>query len=144
MNKVTPNIFIGDMNAARDIQFLRKEKITHIVNAAQEVLNQFGFDEFVYLNLPILDYPNSNIEDYFTIFNIFVKFATRNGGKVLVHCAAGISRSATLVCAYLIWEFGLNPKKALEYLRRCRPQVNPNDGFLHKLTVYYNNLQHHR
>lgn len=50
---------------------------------------------------------------------------------VLVHCAAGVSRSATLVVAHLMQVEG-GEKSALEVLREVQEQrkiVNPNTGF---------------
>lgn len=53
-------------------------------------------------------------------------------GKVLVHCARGISRSATLVLAYLMLREGLTLVEALEAVRRHR-NILPNAGFLNQL-----------
>ena len=48
--------------------------------------------------------------------NAFIDSAVRGGGRVYIHCAMGKSRSATAVCAYLMWKFGLSPAKALEQI----------------------------
>ncbi len=49
--------------------------------------------------------------------------------KVLVYCQRGISRSATIVLAYLIWQRNLSYEEALAFVKRRRPSVNPNVGF---------------
>ncbi|KAI8809257.1 protein-tyrosine phosphatase-like protein [Cladochytrium replicatum] len=58
-----------------------------------------------------------------------------DGPKVLVHCAAGVSRSATLVLAYLISSryFALELPEALDLVKKQRPIVCPNSGFYQKL-----------
>jgi len=48
---------------------------------------------------------------------------------VLVHCFAGVSRSATIVIAYLMQEHGLTLTDALMHVRKQRYFINPNDGF---------------
>jgi dual specificity phosphatase 12 len=53
-----------------------------------------------------------------------------------VHCAMGKSRSATLVCAYLIWKDGLSPAAALEQVCEGRPVCDPNPGFKEQLEVW--------
>ena len=47
---------------------------------------------------------------------------TRAGG-VLVHCQAGMSRSATVVAAYLMQALELDPMDAIAMLREKRPNV---------------------
>lgn len=66
--------------------------------------------------------------------------AEHGHGHVLVHCYAGVSRSATLVAAYLMARYGWSDGLALAYIRSIRPRVNPNRGFLRMLRSYH----HHR
>jgi hypothetical protein len=53
----------------------------------------------------------------------------------------GISRSATVVAAYLMFRHGLTPDEAITWLRICRPIINPNSGFREQLQDYYSVLQ---
>jgi dual specificity phosphatase 12 len=57
-------------------------------------------------------------------------------GGVFIHCAMGKSRSATLVCAYLIYHYALSPSAALEQLCEGRPVCEPNVGFREQLEVW--------
>jgi hypothetical protein len=50
-------------------------------------------------------------------------------GCVLVHCGAGISRSAAVVIAYLCRFAGMNYTEALAFVKAKRPQVAPADVF---------------
>lgn len=52
-----------------------------------------------------------------------------NAGCVLVHCGAGISRSAALVIAYLCRYTGMSYVEALGFVQTRRPQVAPADAF---------------
>jgi len=49
---------------------------------------------------------------------------------VLVHCQAGMSRSAAVVIMWCIKEFGWTYAVAYEYIKRCRPAISPNTGFV--------------
>ena len=58
---------------------------------------------------------------------------SREGCKVLVHCAAGISRSATMIISYLVAEEQLGWKEGLHLCRQARPVVCPNPAFRKQL-----------
>lgn len=53
----------------------------------------------------------------------------------------GKSRSATIVCAYLMRTYGVSPDEALEQLCEGRPVCSPNPGFMEQLRVYHRMLQ---
>lgn len=55
---------------------------------------------------------------------------------MLVHCVAGVSRSATVITAYLMRLKNIRYKAALAMLKRVRPIVTPNDGFIEQLRLY--------
>ena len=56
--------------------------------------------------------------------------------SVLVHCFAGVSRSASICVAYLMKIKKWNLEKALWHLKKCRKIINPNVGFIKKLAFY--------
>eukprot|EP00927_Polykrikos_kofoidii_P066914 TRINITY_DN62476_c0_g1_i1.p1 TRINITY_DN62476_c0_g1~~TRINITY_DN62476_c0_g1_i1.p1 ORF type:complete len:761 (+),score=102.41 TRINITY_DN62476_c0_g1_i1:61-2343(+) len=60
----------------------------------------------------------------------FLDAAIGGGGRVLVHCAAGISRSTTVVLAYLVARRGFSLREAFYMTRRSRPMIWPNCGFM--------------
>lgn len=63
------------------------------------------------------------------------------GGRALVHCRMGLSRSAATVLAYAMKEFGWPLERALRHVRHCRPGVLPNPGFMRQLDFYQGILQ---
>ncbi|KAF7291072.1 MAP kinase phosphatase 2 [Mycena chlorophos] len=66
----------------------------------------------------------------------FIHQALQAGGTVLVHDVQGISRSAAVVAAYLMWTQRLNATRALETIRRARDQIWPNAGFQEQLVLF--------
>lgn len=59
-------------------------------------------------------------------------------GGVLVHCQAGMSRSASIVAAYLMTEFDLDPMEAVAMIRDKRPVIEPSATFWYQLGLFYN------
>ena len=91
----------------------------------------FPFAE--YCAVPVADYEG---EDIAFLLPKAVRFihASRHAGKtVLVHCAAGVSRSSTVVIAYLMATTEMNWEAALDFVRNRRRCVSPNPGFLLQL-----------
>jgi predicted patatin/cPLA2 family phospholipase len=80
--------------------------------------------------------PFVNIARHFQECLQFIKECLQMGGRVLVHCFAGVSRSASVVIAYLMREHGQTFVDALNYTRRRRPIVFPNFGFQRQLLDY--------
>lgn len=54
----------------------------------------------------------------------------RKKTSVLITCRKGISRSATICIAYIMYEKNLNFKKALNFVGSKRMQIEPNEGFI--------------
>lgn len=49
----------------------------------------------------------------------------------------GKSRSATVMCAFLMYRYHISPAEALAQIRQSRPFVDPNDGFMKQLELYH-------
>ena len=57
-----------------------------------------------------------------------------------MHCFAGVSRSATIVIAYLMQELGMSLVDAMQHVRKQRYFINPNDGFRRQLQAFQREL----
>ncbi|KAL0038049.1 hypothetical protein WJX79_000323 [Trebouxia sp. C0005] len=88
------------------------------------------------LHVKLEDADHANLLLHVPSASAFIQSALYGGGQVLVHCAAGISRSATVVMAYLMKTEQLTPEEALEAVRQHAPWVDPNPGFKHQLALF--------
>ena len=65
----------------------------------------------------------------------------KNGKKVLIHCAAGVSRSASFTIAYFMKAKKMNYKTAFLLVKKGRLCVQPNEGFVQQLLEYEKQLE---
>lgn len=63
-----------------------------------------------------------------------------SSGRVLVHCQAGISRSATICLAYLMKRKRVRLDEAFEFVRRRRSIISPNFSFMGQLLQFESQL----
>ncbi|XP_072229156.1 dual specificity protein phosphatase 13A-like [Leuresthes tenuis] len=135
IDEVWPNIFIGNVAVAQNKTALLKLGITHVLNAAHSKRGSIGNqsfygNDFVYFGIPADDSTHFDLDVYFQPAADFINKALKSpGGKVLVHCIMGMSRSSTLVLAYLMIYHELPLKKALQKLIQKRA-IYPNKNFL--------------
>lgn len=121
MNKILEQVYIGNYYSAQMLDIGNPEGITDVLNCTSnphEGLKKFHVSQL-------------NLQDGYEISFETIQFAVRTiegavhrGGKILVHCQAGISRSCGIVCAYLMYcGFSWNEAKCL--ISAKRPQAWP-------------------
>ncbi|KAI0211683.1 Dual specificity protein phosphatase 19 [Lamellibrachia satsuma] len=134
--EVLPGLIMGSQDVATDLQLLSHHMVTHILNVASFTLDPTIYtDHMVYKHTPILDLPDTDISCYFDKCFSFIESA-RQDGCVFVHCNAGVSRSAAIVIAYLMYSERMAFDEAFAHLKSCRPSARPNDGFMATLRKY--------
>ncbi|KAI5639736.1 dual specificity phosphatase, catalytic domain-containing protein [Phthorimaea operculella] len=139
--EVYPGLYVGDSVAAKDKAWLRRMGITYVLNTAEgKRYTQVDTDHLYYRDCPsirykgfqLMDLPSTDISKYFYIAANFIDEGVSRGGRVLVHCFMGVSRSATCAIAFLMIKRGMSLAEALATVR-ARRDVHPNEGFLRQL-----------
>jgi len=134
-HEVLPNVYVGDVYAAHNVDELKKRNITHVVNAVLGVVPPFP-EQFKYLHVKLLDCPGENVMAHFENTSKFIEDALAGGGKVFIHCLQGVSRSATIAAAFAIYSQQISTEDAIKLLRKTRNVVSPNHGFVMQLQWY--------
>lgn len=136
IDEIIPNLFISDYVAASDINNITKHGITKIISLGgyEEHTEYTVHDGIEYLFVFIDDHESEPIHLHFKECIEFIGCGPETG--VLVHCYAGISRSASIVIAYLK-STGRDYFEAFRITKEKRPCINPNDGFLKQLEDYF-------
>lgn len=128
--------YLGNAFDSQNSQRLEKFGISHVINATPDL--PFAFkDDKQNLRVSIYDSPSENILQHFEPAIDFIdQVLSAPTNKVLVHCSAGISRSPTLVLAYMIKNENLTVEEALKKMRSLRSIIDPNFSFIAQLRVW--------
>ncbi|KAJ4719812.1 protein-tyrosine-phosphatase MKP1-like [Melia azedarach] len=128
-SKVAGHIYLGGDAVARDKDILKQNGITHILNCVGFVCPEYFKADFVYRTLWLQDSPSEDITSI--LYDAFDYFedVREKGGRVFVHCCQGVSRSTSLVIAYLMWREGQSFDDAFQYVKAARGIADPNMGF---------------
>jgi len=90
----------------------------------------------VYKVVTVRDSADQNLIRLFPESTAFIRAALDAGGRVLVHCGDGISRSPAIVTAYVMAAFNLTQDQAFSYVQARRFCVSPNANFANQLSAY--------
>ncbi|KAJ1379973.1 Tyrosine specific protein phosphatases domain [Sesbania bispinosa] len=128
-SRIAEHIYLGSDTVAKNHQLLRRNGITHVLNCVGFVCPEYFKSDFVYKTLWLQDSPTEDITSI--LYDVFDYFedVREQGGRVLVHCCQGVSRSTTLVIAYLMWREGQSFEDAFQFVKTARAVTNPNMGF---------------
>jgi atypical dual specificity phosphatase len=137
--QITPNLFLSRGNVASNRSLLLSKGITCVVNATIELPN-FNWPHVEYVKVPLADMPHSPLSLYFDSIADKIHSVGRKRGAVLVHCAAGVSRSASLCLAYLMKYHRVSLAEAHAWVKARRPVIRPNGGFWRQLIDYERKL----
>ena len=132
VSKITDNLYLGNMYAAYNINRLKSIGIEKILTVMNEFGNTYPKNTFIHKIIEIEDIYDSNIIKYFKECINFIE----GKEKVLVHCAAGISRSSTIVIAYIMWKNKESLNDAINFVKSKRPAIFPNSGFIDQLKIF--------
>uniref|UniRef100_A0A8C5F0H0 Dual specificity protein phosphatase 15 n=1 Tax=Gopherus evgoodei TaxID=1825980 RepID=A0A8C5F0H0_9SAUR len=122
----------------RDRENLTKNRVTHILsvhNNARPVL-----EDMTYLCISVSDSSSQNLIQHFKESIRFIHECRLHGGGCLIHCLAGVSRSTTILVAYLMTVTDLSWEECLAATRGVRSYVSPNFGFQQQLQEYERTL----
>jgi dual specificity phosphatase 12 len=134
ITKITENLYLSDYYSSLEYDKLHELGIKQILTIGKE-LPPHKAKYFKRKHIYLSDIPCENISKYFNeTYNFIEQDIT------LVHCFAGISRSSTIVIAYLMKKYKITYNQAYEYVKNKRPIIMPNNGFTNQLLHYEEEL----
>ena len=155
------SLYLGNRKTAESLERLQFLEIAHVVNAApahvkpsEEMRKKITYFECDLQDSMKFKDGEAVFDDVIPFIEPVVKFIKETieaGNNVLVHCAGGISRSATICLAFLMLytraeeinngiTLPMNLAKALRLIKSVRPIIAPNAGFIKQLLSIENEV----
>ncbi|XP_028450182.1 dual specificity phosphatase 28 [Perca flavescens] len=141
--KVTRALFISNARSACSDELLQREAVTLCINVSKQ--QPFPAAAAVSkLQIPVYDDPNEDLYAHFDRAADAIQKEANRGGRSVVYCKNGRSRSATVCIAYLMKHRRLTLAEALQKVKTARHEIDPNPGFLSQLQRYEQELKKRR
>uniref|UniRef100_A0A8C7XC96 Dual specificity protein phosphatase n=1 Tax=Oryzias sinensis TaxID=183150 RepID=A0A8C7XC96_9TELE len=133
--EILPFLYLGSAYHASRKDMLEMLGITALINVSANCPNHFE-DSFLYKSIPVEDNYKADISSWFNEAIEFIDSVRNKGGRVFVHCQAGISRSATICLAYLMRTNRVKLDEAFEFVKKRRSIISPNFSFMGQLLQF--------
>ncbi|KAF9992849.1 hypothetical protein BGZ79_002563 [Entomortierella chlamydospora] len=154
---ILPHLYLGAEHNALDVNILSKLGITAVLNVAIEIATASRQQHQSEINNPAstgdrivktmqgksIHYKNlswshhqGNLQSEFPVAFAFIEETKSKGGKVLVHCQLGVSRSASLVIAYVMKSLHMNLTEAYDFVKNRSNVISPNMSLMYQLSEF--------
>ncbi|XP_050813907.1 dual specificity protein phosphatase 10-like isoform X1 [Gopherus flavomarginatus] len=137
LSPILPFLFLGNERDAQDLERMLSLNVGHVLNVTTHLpLYHAQSGHLHYKRLPATDNSRQDLRQYFEEAFEFIEEAHERGKGVLIHCQAGVSRSATIVIAYLMKHTLMTMSDAYKYVKGKRPIISPNLNFMGQLLEF--------
>ncbi|KAJ8355454.1 hypothetical protein SKAU_G00182480 [Synaphobranchus kaupii] len=141
LTPILPFLYLGNEQDAQDLDLMQRTNIGFVLNVTTH-LPLFHYERglLCYKRLPATDSNKQNLRQYFEEAFEFIEEAHQAGQGLLIHCQAGVSRSATIVIAYLMKHTWMTMTDAYKFVKARRPIISPNLNFMGQLLEFEEDL----
>lgn len=139
--RILPHLYLGSQKDVLNKDLMAQNGITYVLNASNTCPKPDFISESHFMRIPVNDNYCEKLLPWLDKTNEFIDKAKVSNCRVIVHCLAGISRSATIAIAYIMKTMGLSSDDAYRFVKDRRPSISPNFNFLGQLLEFEKGLQ---
>lgn len=122
-NEIIPRVWLGNRTASQDVGWLRSNNVTAVFNCTKDIPFAPGTPHMYRVpvddNLQDAELRNLEHWSWEIVFKVMKEY--NEGNTILVHCAAGMQRSAAVVAMFLIAKYRCTTDEAIAYIKTKRP-----------------------
>ncbi|XP_066525427.1 dual specificity protein phosphatase 16 [Hoplias malabaricus] len=131
--RILPHLYLGCQRDVLNKDLMQQNDIAYVLNASNTCPKPDFIPESHFLRVPVNDSFCEKILPWLDKSVEFIEKAKACNARVLVHCLAGISRSATIAIAYIMKRMDMSLDEAYRFVKEKRPTISPNFNFLGQL-----------
>ncbi|XP_017274507.1 dual specificity protein phosphatase 8a isoform X2 [Kryptolebias marmoratus] len=139
--RILPHLYLGSQKDVLNKDLMAQNGITYVLNASNTCPKPDFISESHFMRIPVNDNYCEKLLPWLDKTNEFIDKAKVSNCRVIVHCLAGISRSATIAIAYIMKTMSLSSDDAYRFVKDRRPSISPNFNFLGQLLEFEKGLR---
>ncbi|XP_072341445.1 dual specificity protein phosphatase 16 [Scyliorhinus torazame] len=139
--RILPHLYLGCQRDVLNRELMQQIDIGYVLNASNTCPKPDFIPVSHFLRVPVNDSFCEKILPWLDKSVDFIEKAKASNGCVLVHCLAGISRSATIAIAYIMKRMDMSLDEAYRFVKEKRPTISPNFNFLGQLLDFEKKLK---
>ncbi|CAM4572027.1 unnamed protein product [Lepidochelys olivacea] len=139
--RILPHLYLGSQKDVLNKDLMTQNGISYVLNASNSCPKPDFICDSHFMRIPINDNYCEKLLPWLDKSIEFIDKAKVSSGQVMVHCLAGISRSATIAIAYIMKTMGMSSDDAYRFVKDRRPSISPNFNFLGQLLEYERSLK---
>ena len=145
LTEIVPRLYLSGISSARELMEDNSLGITHVLQVMRFTERLPKYQEvkkISYYQIEADDDDSYDLYKHFSSTNFWIRNSLTGDpqNRVLVHCEMGVSRSVTIICAYLLRYYGgqyeFKTEAVLSYVRSKHERAMPNSGFLKQLDEF--------
>uniref|UniRef100_G3UCL1 Dual specificity protein phosphatase 8 n=1 Tax=Loxodonta africana TaxID=9785 RepID=G3UCL1_LOXAF len=141
LTRILPHLYLGSQKDVLNKDLMTQNGISYVLNASNSCPKPDFICESHFMRIPVNDNYCEKLLPWLDKSIEFIDKAKLSSCQVIVHCLAGISRSATIAIAYIMKTMGMSSDDAYRFVKDRRPSISPNFNFLGQLLEYERSLK---
>ncbi|OCT58198.1 dual specificity protein phosphatase 16 [Xenopus laevis] len=141
--RILPHLYLGCQKDVLNKELIQQNEIGYVLNASNTCPKPDFISDSHFLRVPVNDSFCEKILPWLDKSVDFIEKAKASNDRVLVHCLAGISRSATIAIAYIMKRMDMSLDEAYRFVKEKRPTISPNFNFLGQLLDFEKKIKAH-
>ncbi|XP_056095910.1 dual specificity protein phosphatase 16 [Rhinichthys klamathensis goyatoka] len=142
--RILTHLYLGCQRDVLNQELMQQNDISYVLNASNTCPKPDFIPDTHFLRVPVNDSFCEKILPWLDRSVEFIEKAKASDARVLVHCLAGISRSATIAIAYIMKRMDMSLDEAYRFVKEKRPTISPNFNFLGQLLDFEKKLRSER